>query len=49
MYQAAVGLNTKVSALKGVGAKPFILGLAGAGAVGLTGLTTSLLVGQFIL
>lgn len=35
---AAVGLNTNVAVLRGVGLKPFAVGLAGALAVGLAGL-----------
>ena len=34
---AAVGLKTSLSALQGVGPKPFILGLVGSTVVGLTG------------
>lgn len=35
---AAVGLTTSLSLLRGVGVKPFVVGLAGAAAVGTTGL-----------
>uniref|UniRef100_A0A7S3LKK9 Uncharacterized protein n=1 Tax=Aplanochytrium stocchinoi TaxID=215587 RepID=A0A7S3LKK9_9STRA len=40
---AAVGLGTSASALKGVGYKPFVVGLAGAGVVGVTGFTTTMI------
>ncbi|GBG24874.1 Hypothetical Protein FCC1311_010922 [Hondaea fermentalgiana] len=40
---AGVGLSTSASALRGVGIKPFIVGLAGAGAVGATGFSTALI------
>lgn len=40
---AGVGLSTSASALRGVGYKPFLVGLAGAGAVGATGFSTALL------
>uniref|UniRef100_A0A7S2WS73 Uncharacterized protein n=1 Tax=Mucochytrium quahogii TaxID=96639 RepID=A0A7S2WS73_9STRA len=46
---AAVGLSTSMNALKGVGIKPFIVGFAGAAAVGTTGLTTTLILGHFFL
>jgi uncharacterized membrane protein YadS len=35
---AAVGLKTSLGALKGVGVRPFVLGLGGAAIVGSTGL-----------
>eukprot|EP00924_Labyrinthula_sp_SR-Ha-C_P007021 maker-scaffold_8-snap-gene-7.15-mRNA-1 protein AED:0.01 eAED:0.01 QI:86/1/1/1/1/1/4/139/434 len=46
---AAVGLSTDVSKLKGVGPKPFLVGLAGAGVVGGTGFCSTLLTGYFLL
>ncbi|CAN0356798.1 unnamed protein product, partial [Phaeothamnion confervicola] len=45
---AAVGLGTSASVLRGVGPRPFAVGLAGAGTVGLTGLASALLLGAFI-
>jgi len=41
---AAVGLSTSASALRGIGWKPFAVGLAGATTVGLTGATCAFLV-----
>lgn len=46
---AAVGLTTSASALKGVGAKPFVVGFAGAAAVGLTGFTSTMILGKLFL
>ena len=37
---AAVGLSTNLSALKGVGYRPFLLGLIAAGTVGGTAFTS---------
>ncbi len=45
---AAVGLNTSFSVFKGVGAKPFVVGFAGALAVGLVGLVMAILLGRFV-
>mmetsp|Transcript_38697 Transcript_38697/g.60362 ORF Transcript_38697/g.60362 Transcript_38697/m.60362 type:complete len:205 (-) Transcript_38697:2251-2865(-) len=42
---AAVGLKTSLSQLRGVGIKPFILGLAGASVVGTVGFLTITLLG----
>jgi uncharacterized integral membrane protein (TIGR00698 family) len=45
---AGVGLTTKLSALKGVGYKPFLVGFSGACVVGGTGLLTSSLIGLLL-
>jgi uncharacterized integral membrane protein (TIGR00698 family) len=45
---AAVGLNTSFTVFKGVGAKPFVVGLAGAMAVGFVGLVMAMLLGPFV-
>jgi uncharacterized integral membrane protein (TIGR00698 family) len=45
---AAVGLNTSFAVFKGVGAKPFVVGLAGALAVGLAGMTMALIFGRYV-
>lgn len=45
---AGVGLSTSFSVFKGVGLKPFAVGLAGAALVGAVGLVMALLVGQFV-
>jgi len=45
---AGVGLSTSTNALKGVGAKPFILGLAGATTVAGTGFASALAVSKFL-
>jgi uncharacterized membrane protein YadS len=45
---AAVGLNTSFSVFKGVGAKPFAVGFAGAIFVGAVGFALALLLGQFV-
>ena len=45
---AAVGLGTSFSVFKGLGLKPFAVGLVGALLVSVIGLTLSLLVGQFV-
>lgn len=45
---AGVGLGTTFSVFKGVGFKPFLVGLAGALLVGLVGLLMALLLGQFV-
>ena len=43
---AAVGLSTSFSIFTTVGMKPFVVGFAGAGIVGITGFTTALLLGD---
>lgn len=48
MAMAAVGLNTSFAVFKGVGLKPFAVGLAGALAVGLVGLVTAIVFGRFV-
>jgi uncharacterized integral membrane protein (TIGR00698 family) len=45
---AAVGLNTGFSVFKGVGAKPFVVGLAGALVVGAVGMTMAVLFGRYV-
>jgi uncharacterized integral membrane protein (TIGR00698 family) len=45
---AAVGLNTSFSVFKGVGPKPFVVGFAGALAVGTVGLVTAILLGPYV-
>ncbi|HZS08233.1 MAG TPA: putative sulfate exporter family transporter [Blastocatellia bacterium] len=45
---AAVGLGTSFSVFKGVGLKPFAVGLVGAVLVGLVGFLMALLLGQFV-
>ena len=45
---AAVGLNTSFAVFKGVGLKPFAVGLAGALVVGAVGLTMAILLGRFV-
>jgi len=45
---AAVGLSTNFAVFKGVGLKPFAVGLAGALLVGVVGLALAFLVGQFV-
>jgi uncharacterized integral membrane protein (TIGR00698 family) len=45
---AAVGLGTRFSVFRGVGLKPFAVGLAGAVFVGMVGLAMTLLVGRFV-
>ena len=45
---AAVGLNTSFAVFKGVGAKPFAVGFAGALAVGAIGLTMAVVFGRFV-
>lgn len=45
---AAVGLNTNFAVFKGVGLKPFIVGMAGALAVAVVGLTLAMLFGRFV-
>ena len=45
---AAVGLNTSFSVFKGVGLKPFAVGMAGALVVGAVGLVMSVLLGRYV-
>ena len=45
---AAVGLNTSFSVFRGVGFKPFLVGLAGALVVGIAGFVLALLLGRFV-
>ena len=45
---AAVGLNTNFAVLKGVGLKPFAVGMAGALVVGAVGMTLAVLFGRFV-
>jgi uncharacterized integral membrane protein (TIGR00698 family) len=45
---AAVGLNTSLSVFKGVGAKPFVVGLAGALTVGAVGMLLAIVFGRFV-
>lgn len=45
---AAVGLSTSLSVLRGVGFKPFAVGLAGALVVGLAGAASVLLLGRLV-
>jgi uncharacterized integral membrane protein (TIGR00698 family) len=45
---AAVGLNTSFAVFKGVGLKPFAVGLAGALVVGAVGMAMALLLGRFV-
>jgi uncharacterized membrane protein YadS len=45
---AAVGLNTSFAVFKGVGLKPFAVGLAGALVVGAVGMGMAVLLGRFV-
>lgn len=45
---AAVGLNTNFAVFKGVGLKPFVVGMAGALVVGAVGMGMSVLLGRFV-
>ncbi len=45
---AAVGLNTSFAVFKGVGAKPFAVGFAGALAVGAVGMAMAITFGRFV-
>lgn len=45
---AAVGLNTNFAVFKGVGLKPFAVGMAGALVVGAVGMGMSVLLGRFV-
>jgi uncharacterized integral membrane protein (TIGR00698 family) len=45
---AAVGLNTNFAVFKGVGLKPFVVGMAGALVVGVVGITMAVIFGRFV-
>jgi uncharacterized integral membrane protein (TIGR00698 family) len=45
---AAVGLNTNFAVFKGVGLKPFAVGMAGALVVGAVGMTMAIIFGRFV-
>ena len=45
---AAVGLNTNFAVFKGVGLKPFAVGMAGALVVGAVGMGMAVLLGRFV-
>jgi uncharacterized integral membrane protein (TIGR00698 family) len=45
---AAVGLNTNLSVFRGVGFKPFVVGMAGAAAVGGVGLILAIVFGRYV-
>ncbi len=45
---AAVGLNTNFAVFKGVGFKPFAVGMAGALVVGVVGMTMAVIFGRFV-
>jgi len=45
---AAVGLNTNLSVFRGVGLKPFVVGMAGAAMVGAVGLILALVFGRYV-
>jgi uncharacterized integral membrane protein (TIGR00698 family) len=45
---AAVGLNTNFAVFKGVGLKPFVVGMAGAFVVGAVGMTMAIIFGRFV-
>jgi uncharacterized membrane protein YadS len=45
---AAVGLSTSFSVFKGVGAKPFVVGLVGALVVGSVGMVMAVIFGRFV-
>ncbi len=45
---AAVGLNTSFAVFKGVGLKPFAVGMAGALAVGSVGMTMAVIFGRYV-
>ena len=45
---AAVGLNTSIAVFRGVGLKPFVVGLVGALAVGAIGFVMAALLGRFV-
>ena len=45
---AALGLSTSAANLRGVGPKPFLVGLAGAGVVGITGFASTMALGTLL-
>jgi uncharacterized integral membrane protein (TIGR00698 family) len=45
---AAVGLNTNLSVFRGVGLKPFVVGMAGAAMVGGVGLILAIIFGRYV-
>ena len=45
---AAVGLSTSAANLRGVGPKPFLVGMAGAGVVGATGFASTMALGTLL-
>ena len=45
---AAVGLNTSFSVFKGVGARPFAVGLVGALVVGAVGMVMAIIFGRYV-
>ena len=45
---AAVGLNTNFAVFKGMGLKPFAVGMAGAVVVGAVGMATAVIFGRFV-
>lgn len=45
---AAVGLNTNLSVFRGVGLKPFIVGMAGSAVVGGVGLALAIIFGRYV-
>jgi uncharacterized integral membrane protein (TIGR00698 family) len=45
---AAVGLNTNFAVFKGVGLKPFVVGMAGALVVGAVGMAMAIIFGRFV-
>lgn len=45
---AAVGLSTSFTVFKGVGAKPFVVGMVGALVVGVVGLVMAVVFGQYV-
>ena len=45
---AAVGLNTNFAVFKGVGLKPFVVGMAGALVVGAVGMAMAVIFGRFV-
>jgi uncharacterized membrane protein YadS len=45
---AAVGLNTSFAVFKGVGPKPFVVGLVGALVVGVVGMTMAVVFGRYV-
>ena len=45
---AAVGLNTNFAVFKGVGLKPFVVGMAGALVVGAVGMTMAVIFGRYV-